>query len=321
MMSSLIAALRNHKGLLWQLAQIVLVLVSLLFLALDINRNWITLRETTIDLGWIYAAQAMAILLGAWTIIAMPSYLALRRCTSSVTYLRNTLIFCISQVVKYLPGGLWTLPGRMVLYQKHYDLHATLALYLVLWETFAILFGAILVSMLAWSAIPSYLLQMAWLGAVAISVAVTQLGGQPYLVYTWLIRYVPPLGRRLAGHLAEYADVTSGTLWAMVLSAGVFWLVTGIGFHQLVTAVIHSSATVGWLESIGIFALAWVLGFMIVFVPAGIGIREGALVVLLRPFVGDADALVIALLGRLWWTIAEALWSIVALALMRTLKP
>ena len=52
------------------------------------------------------------------------------------------------------------------------------------------------------------------------------------------------------------------------------------------------------LLAVGAFALAWVVGFLVVFVPAGAGAREAALVLVLGPTLGNANALALALVSR-----------------------
>ena len=63
----------------------------------------------------------------------------------------------------------------------------------------------------------------------------------------------------------------------------------------------------------GAYALAWCAGFLVVVAPAGAGVREGALVLLLAPAYGSAPALGIALLARLLATLGDLIWGFVAL--------
>lgn len=76
--------------------------------------------------------------------------------------------------------------------------------------------------------------------------------------------------------------------------AGAFWLfVEGVGLD--VRIVPTASA----------FAAAYVLGYVVVFAPAGIGVREGFLVAMLSPQVGVAAAGTVAVAARLWTTLIE----------------
>ncbi len=53
------------------------------------------------------------------------------------------------------------------------------------------------------------------------------------------------------------------------------------------------------------FAAAYVAGYIAVFAPAGAGIREGVLVVLLQPIMAREAAVVLAVIARLWTTAVE----------------
>jgi uncharacterized membrane protein YbhN (UPF0104 family) len=62
--------------------------------------------------------------------------------------------------------------------------------------------------------------------------------------------------------------------------------------------------------AVGAFALAWAVGFVVVVVPAGAGVREGVLLVLLSGSVGHSTALAAALGTRLLMTLADGGWAL-----------
>nr|WP_255430016.1 lysylphosphatidylglycerol synthase domain-containing protein [Streptomonospora sp. PA3] len=59
----------------------------------------------------------------------------------------------------------------------------------------------------------------------------------------------------------------------------------------------------------GAYALAWTLGVLVVFAPAGLGVRELVLVVGLAPVLDPGSALIVAALSRLLMTAADLLWA------------
>ena len=92
------------------------------------------------------------------------------------------------------------------------------------------------------------------------------------------------------------------------------WTIYGIAFVLFVHGLGFS---VGGLTLVSSFAAAYLLGYLAVFAPAGLGVREGFLIVFLRPDLAGA-AVGVALLTRLWMTTVEllpaggfALWEIV----------
>lgn len=65
------------------------------------------------------------------------------------------------------------------------------------------------------------------------------------------------------------------------------------------------------------FSAAWAVGFLALPVPAGIGVREAVLVVLLQPSLGDAGALSFAVLTRVLHIASDALVAVLFLAISR----
>lgn len=120
---------------------------------------------------------------------------------------------------------------------------------------------------------------------------------------------VPPVFRRLVATAARLArtelpdaldeDSWFGTRWVLLYAAN--WAVYGLAFWALVGAF---GLPGGVLESASGFAAAYLLGYLAIFAPAGLGIREGFLVVFLDPIMG-ARSLGIAVIARLWTTLME----------------
>jgi len=68
------------------------------------------------------------------------------------------------------------------------------------------------------------------------------------------------------------------------------------------------------LDGLPAYPAAYVLGYLAVFAPAGLGVREGVLIAFLDPILG-AGAAVLAVFARLWATAVEL---VLALALAST---
>ena len=67
-------------------------------------------------------------------------------------------------------------------------------------------------------------------------------------------------------------------------------------------------------------ALAITLGFVVVVAPSGIGVREAVLVATLAPVLDTSQALAIALVARLLFTVADLIAAAVV-ALIRNRTP
>ena len=132
----------------------------------------------------------------------------------------------------------------------------------------------------------------------------------------WYILFVPVLGlvalsppvlRRLLALAFKLtrrpaADTAIGGRALLVSAAWsvVQWLCFGVSAWLLARGLggDGSSEARLFLLATGAYAVAWVVGFLIVFVPAGAGAREAALVLVLGPAIGSANALALALVSR-----------------------
>jgi glycosyltransferase 2 family protein len=65
------------------------------------------------------------------------------------------------------------------------------------------------------------------------------------------------------------------------------------------------------------FTAAWLIGFLSVLTPGGIGVREGVLVALLLPILGAGEASLIAISTRIIWSIAELVLAALSFFLKR----
>lgn len=122
---------------------------------------------------------------------------------------------------------------------------------------------------------------------------------------------VPPLFRRVAGLWFRLLgqeppdrlgrDPTFGLRWVTLYTVN--WVLYGSAFWGLA----RSLGVEGGLVDLGsAFAAAYVLGYLAFFAPAGLGVREGFLVVFLQPVVGGpGPAAALAVVARLWMTLVE----------------
>lgn len=75
----------------------------------------------------------------------------------------------------------------------------------------------------------------------------------------------------------------------------------------------------GFSGSVAAFVGAWVLGVLVFPVPGGLGIREGALVLLLTPWLSTPEAVLVATASRLVGVAAELVGAVIGITLGRGL--
>jgi hypothetical protein len=110
--------------------------------------------------------------------------------------------------------------------------------------------------------------------------------------------------RRLPGF--DPADLTpsAGTVALLTVGYAAYWVVTGVAFAALV-ASLYPLAASDVPVVVAAYAAAYAVGFLALLTPAGLGVREGVLVVALAPVLPAGPALVVALISRLWMMLVE----------------
>ena len=113
------------------------------------------------------------------------------------------------------------------------------------------------------------------------------------------------LQRLLAARGLEVPVLLRGRALAAVIAINALgWLATGAATWTLVAALTEEETpALAWL--IGVYAFAWLLGFLVPLLPGGLGMREGALVVSLATHFGTGVATALALALRLANTLGE----------------
>jgi len=250
---------------------------------LDLGR-----RLPGLGVGWLLLAQALAVLhslsvFGLW-------YMLLRRTGASPSLRGSFRAFVLSLLPKYVPGRLLT-HGVRAKASLDAQIRGTAISASILWEAALGLASAGLVGSLGLvfgglDTVPTQLRLIIPTLTLAVPIA----------AYVGARHVLPHRFRRWAGGVG-LADAP-GPVAAGVLIYGSAWLITGAANWCLIRSM-GPVAPALFLPLTAALALAWAGGVVSLVAPAGLGVREGALYVLVTPWLGPADALLFVTLSRL----------------------
>jgi uncharacterized membrane protein YbhN (UPF0104 family) len=102
--------------------------------------------------------------------------------------------------------------------------------------------------------------------------------------------------------LADRVRPRDAALWATAYALS--WVLLGTAF-VLFAAAFHPPLAAQPRFVAGTVAAAYLVGYLFILVPAGIGVREGAMLLLLQQVMPAGGALVVSVLSRVWFTAAE----------------
>jgi hypothetical protein len=148
---------------------------------------------------------------------------------------------------------------------------------------------------------------------VAIAVAIAATVG--LLLLPVLLGPTLRLVARLLKRELPVREAPRAVLWLVVLANVGAWVGYGIGFRVLALALVPASAG-NWLEYVAVFTGSYLVGYLALVVPGGIGVREVAMVGSLTALgiAGPVDAWLLAVVSRLWLTVLEVVPGLLFLA-------
>ncbi len=203
-------------------------------------------------------------------------------------------LFMIANLGRYVPGKVWQIAGLAVLARRKGVPAATATGAAVLGQGIAIV-AATAVGLGALFAGPPAWRRWGWLAAAVIAIAVV------LTAIPAVFRWGAGLWFRIARQAAPPGlGSVHGLQWLALY--GLNWVVYAVAFWMLAASFGHgaNAALVG-----SAFAAGYVVGYVMIFAPAGAGVRESALITLLAPTMGAAAATVLAVIARIWATVVE----------------
>lgn len=208
-----------------------------------------------------------------------------------------SVVYLVGQVGKYLPGGVWNLVASAELGRdRGIERRRTVGTMLL-----AALVSAVVGGLLVLLTLPGTggtpLEERGWLAWLAPLVVVAVLPVVLNRLLAVLLRLTrqAPVPERIGG-----AAVLVSALWALAS-----WVAVGLQVLVLAVSVGGDLGMPLLRLSVGGYALAWIVGFVLVFLPAGVGAREAVLALVLAPALGTGGALVVVLLSRVLLTVAD----------------
>lgn len=230
---------------------------------------------------------AVTLLIASKLLLVILSQRSVALAGHTIPYRRMFTINALSQLAKYLPGGIWHFVGRAGYY--HTDglpLRAVTQAMIVenLWLVFSAFMTGVSGLLLYYA--DGWRLAVVLAGLIAVWWAVL-----------WLIRL------RFSGQRDWRASL--GTLGFQAL----IWVLVGASLWALLPSLD------GWRSgglAMGAFCISWVIGYVALFAPGGIGVREAAMTALLAPVLPAQDALLYAAIHRFLWVASELVLGLVA---------
>lgn len=284
--------------------QAIFVVAVLWFGGRLLAEQWEAVRElrATLVPSWTRIAFSGVVVLASYAVLIATWRATVQAWGSRIEVLDAARIWFVSNLGRYIPGKVWQI-GAMGLMAQRVGVSPVAAVGSALVVSLVhVLVGFAVVAgtgreLLA-SRVPSGLLLPVALAALGVGV----------LLAPWLL---PPAVRVLAhltGRPLEMPALPPRAIWIAALGSAVAWLLFGLAFRELAVGLL-GPATGDASAYIAVFTLSYLLGFLALFAPGGIGIRELSMAALLvsAALSTAPEAALLVVASRLWLTVLEIL--------------
>ncbi len=258
-----------------------------------LHTQWSQLDVTLTPDDWLRLAAAQGLFIVGMGLLPLNSWLMQRWFGYVLAPVTMWHSFYVAQLAKYLPGGIWSIPGRALLYRRG-GIPSLESGTLVALEMLGMIAGAGTVGLLSLPVfLPLVAPHLGWVAAAGLTAVVAAGVG----IYALRMRLKPAAD--------ALRRIRPAALLAVCAVYGLNWVVLGLAFAVIPSALHQPLDAASVLQVIGVHAVAWVVGFVVIFAPGGIGVRDGLLTVGLIPFLPMPLPVMVSLMARIAWTLAE----------------
>ena len=287
----------------WGFAALVVV-----FASIAISKRWDMIggRIATIDVDWISLTEASLLVFVAYAVLIETWRRVLAAWDAKLPWWTAARIWFAAGLGKYIPGNLWSLAALGVMARETGASSVAAAGSSIIVNVFNLVSGLALVLIFATRLIP----HAAAFAAAAVLSVVGVLAAPMWL--PMLVR----LACRITKRDVRMPVIPASTVWWSLIGTAFAWCAYGVAFRLFAVAILGDNAVHGgFVLYIAAYTAAYIVGFITLIAPAGIGVREAGIWEGL-PLLGlttYGDAVIVAVISRLWLTVLEVIPGLVAL--------
>jgi len=304
--------LAPRKGRVTLIAQWLVAAIVIGFAARELSHQWQGVGPALqgVRLDWLRVLASGALVIGTYLILIEAWRATLRVWSESLPFATASRIWFVSNLGKYVPGKVWQIAAMGALAQKS-GISATAAIgSSLLVNLVSILAGLAVIAVTAAGRVGAVIgTEMTGGGersAQLVIVGIAAAGAVALFLAPVAVPRLVALAARMTGRQLTIPRVPPSAIWIAVVSTVASWLLYGIAF-SLFSHGVTPRATGNASSYIAVYTGSYLAGYLALFVPGGVGVREAALVLAMPRFglASAPDAAVIAITSRLWLTILE----------------
>ncbi|MBX9927490.1 MAG: flippase-like domain-containing protein [Gemmatimonadaceae bacterium] len=284
----------------WRVAQFAVVALLLWFVAQVLRRQWgelapmlqaVTVDRASLALSGLLVLASYLVLIETWRD-------TVSRWGAQLSFGDAMRIWFVSNLGRYLPGKVWQI-GAMGALAQRVGVPATAAV----GSSIVIALVNIVVGVAVTVAASPQMLALDTLGWSVIGMLTAGVIALP-----WLLPVGIGVVRRLTGREVALPALPPQVIWRTAAGCALAWLLYGAAFRALAVAVLPAVGGTA-RDATAVFTGSYLAGFLALFAPGGVGVREVAMYAALERtgMATGASATLLVAASRAWLTLAELL--------------
>ncbi|MEM3594694.1 MAG: hypothetical protein QXS27_08175 [Candidatus Jordarchaeaceae archaeon] len=255
---------------------------------------------------WLFLAYLAMLLLIALQILIWKQIL--NAMGIPLGYVQIAKGYTLSLIPRYIPGSVWGYLNRSEWLRETYQVPASRGNISSLLEVVQIILTACMALFLftsVFSTVPFWIFSLVFLLVFLLPLLAWKIVSLPIILRNRLVPFEISLGGWL---MAGYFGVIQ---W-ILLGISTIFLLIGVGALPFEYVTLRKGALISFC-----YTFSWLVGFLVLFVPSGMGIRELSLSFLLTHlvYVPEVQSTWVAVLSRVLYSLAELTWVFISLFL------
>lgn len=296
-------------------AQLVGAALLIYYIGRSLATQWTEFRaqplETDVGVGALLASAALV--LGTYALLIQVWRLLLASSGASLRFWPAARIWSISNLWRYVPGKVWQIGVMSAMAARERVRPEAAAGAAILSTVLNIATGLGLVLLLTGSVMEQWSGRAR--GAVMLLLGLAALG---LVALPWILPRLSALAARLAGREVQLTAPAPGAIALATVGNLLSWALYGVAFLWLARGILGDVGGATW-QYIAIFTASYVVGYLFLILPGGIGPREAVMLWLLTALglATEKQALLLTVTSRLWLTLLELAPGLLFLAFDR----
>ncbi|MEO0075546.1 MAG: lysylphosphatidylglycerol synthase domain-containing protein [candidate division WOR-3 bacterium] len=280
---------------------VFIIIIFFYFIIKSLYENWYNLKEAKLRFEIYYLLLSYIMMFITFILVAFTWKKNLQMLNENISLITAIKINAISVLPKYAPGKVWGIIGKVYLAKKEGISEHSSVITISLETILYLLSGIILFLVTSLSIIKSNFTYLYYLLIIPIC----------------LIAIYPPILIRITNFFLKLfkrptIDIMPHyyQILILLLLYMLSWILQGIGVFFLISSF-YSIPFKSILIISGLHAFSWVVGFLSIIAPAGLGVKEGIFSYFLSYILPVGIAAISSLLVRIWGTIGELLYFLI----------